>query len=1501
MLLTAAAVLFGTAAAQVSPPRAVKQRPQCNQLYLRHKTNMSRENIPALMQAPNARYVSVAGETAAPTGMQLPEIIGGMLDSQSWESTVASAGLYRFPASEGAPFEFVRSGIYPNGGGVEADGMYYSCEVEESSDGVSIIIRAYDTETWRNTRSFSPGDYSFIATDVAYDPLTGQIFGCLWDTSGSGYMFGTIDYINGVTHKIKALDNMWNAVAIDADGTIYAIDQVMAETGAEVNCVKSSLYKVDRATGALTLVGDTGLLPYYASSAVIDRRTGRMFWSVTPKDDTQSALYEVDKATGACTLVYRYPGAEQFMGMYIPAAAAEDNAPAAAADLAAAFDKGSLSGTVSFTVPAKTFAGEEGSGDIYYEIFANGVEAASGATAWGKKENVGVNLPAGGEVEFTVVLVNAAGPSPKVKTKVFAGTDVPVSPEVTASWNDGVMTVQWTRPQTSVNGGYIDPSALRFKVTRFPDNVVVAGETPGLSFSEPVAEPENATTYYYSVEAVYDRKSSAPGVSNRIVLGAESAPWSLDFGEVDNTDGITLINCDPDSKAWTLSGNALLLREDKVMPKDDWMITAPVRLLPGHVYAVNVRVSSQGANYPEYIEIFSGKDNTVEGMTDRVLDRTKIATAFGSDCTVTGYIVPEGETTVFVGIHACSPADAYNLRVYSVSIEPAFATTAPGAVTGFTVTPDAGGAQSAAVACTMPAVDYDGNTITSLTKLEILCDGIVVHEVESPVPGAEMPLWTDSEVATGIHTYSAIAYNESGRGRESRVQVFVGVDKPLAPATADISETENPGEVTITWAPVTTGASGYPLNPELVSYNVYEPNETGSAWVIAASGVKDTSITLRATEGKQIFTFYAVAAVTDGGLSDGCVTEFIPVGNPFALPYDESFPNGTISTLFTYTGTSGDWEVSVNSPEYLAQADDNGFAQMIGEYYGSNADLISGKIDLSGAVNPVLKFSTFNYYTSETGPDYNTIEVYVRTLAGEWNKANETIVKDAAEQNRWGSVTVDLNAYTGKVIQLIFRATNYSYDRTTLDRIRVDNGVDHNLTLVSLAAPSQAEANKEFDINVKVENNGNLDASEFTVSLFRDDVQLASRTVGGLASGRSLDIAFTDVFTPLVTDNVYYHAVVAYGKDMVASDNISEKAAVAPVVNTLPVVTNLQGRIAADVPVLEWDEPDTDSAAPEPVTESFEDATPYAVDGGCGFTVFDADGAASQTGTIGTTESEPGVNDGSPLAWAVLDHNSGFAARYTTFEGHTGAKSMLAIAASGKANDDWLISPRLYGGAQDVSFFVRTFSDDPVWGTETLGLYYSATGTDVADFTVIDELNICNDEWTKHSFALPDGAVYFAIRYISDDCYGVMVDDFEFIPEGLSADLSLLGYNIYRDGEKINGQPVEDTNYTDESAPAGSHTYVVTAIYDKGESAPSESVTLMSTGIAGIDADGVNVTAEGRSILVSGADGMFVSLSGADGRVLSTCLASGIVRFDAVVAGIYIVKAGDKVCKIAIR
>lgn len=59
----------------------------------------------------------------------------------------------------------------------------------------------------------------------------------------------------------------------------------------------------------------------------------------------------------------------------------------------------------------------------------------------------------------------------------------------------------------------------------------------------------------------------------------------------------------------------------------------------------------------------------------------------------------------------------------------------------------------------------------------------------------------------------------------------------------------------------------------------------------------------------------------------------------------------------------------------------------------------------------------------------------------------------------------------------------------------------------------------------------------------------------------------------------------------------------------------------------------------------------------------------------------------------------------------------------------------------------------------------------------------------------------------------------------------LLGYNVYRDNAQINGELVLVTEYIDAEPPIGSHDYYVTAVYDAGESGPSNVVSVVVTNI----------------------------------------------------------------------
>ncbi len=64
-------------------------------------------------------------------------------------------------------------------------------------------------------------------------------------------------------------------------------------------------------------------------------------------------------------------------------------------------------------------------------------------------------------------------------------------------------------------------------------------------------------------------------------------------------------------------------------------------------------------------------------------------------------------------------------------------------------------------------------------------------------------------------------------------------------------------------------------------------------------------------------------------------------------------------------------------------------------------------------------------------------------------------------------------------------------------------------------------------------------------------------------------------------------------------------------------------------------------------------------------------------------------------------------------------------------------------------------------------------------------------------------------------------------PAGKGGDKGLLGYNVYRNSELINSEPVAPTVYIDENLYNGTYNYYVTAVYDEGESVPSDPVIVV--------------------------------------------------------------------------
>ena len=1424
-----------------------------------------------------------SGPVMAPaySGADMPVIYGNVTFSS--DEAFTTGAMYKVPMTLGGNFEYVGGeDIYANRGGVEVGDRYMAHTGETNSFGAltTMYIRKLDTTFWDQKAKNSSVKVGTMATDLALDPTTDKVYGCFYNDAQDGYVLGRMDYSAYKRIIIAELQRGWNACAFDAQGQLYAID------------MSGMLMKVDKETGDITNVGSTGVTPKYLTSACIDPVSGRMFWSVCPADES-GRLYEVNLATGAATLLCRFAGDEDVVGMYIPTPLAQDKAPARVDNLKAEFVNGALTGNITFDAPTTAFDGSELTGELTYTVLNKTSKIAEGTTTCGAPTSVPVTIEKAAKCEFYVTVANAVGSSPKSRVLMYVGKDKPVKPEVSAVYADGKFTVSWNPVTEGVNGGYMNADAVTYKVTRYPDKTVVAEATAETSLIDEVAASDaEYIPYYYTVTATSEGVSSDAGQSNSIGLGQMVPPYSETFPNAAALSTFTIIDGNNDGKVWTYNLGKARIRENATLNMNDWLITPPIRLEKDKIYKFSMDLTT-AKSYTECFEVRYGKGNTVADMTNVLIEVQEINAGDGRK--FSAYVKADTDGLYYIGIHGMTKKNQFYIDVDNLMLEEGTTALIPEAPTKLAVAPDQNGALVADITFNAPAKNLLGNAIESLDKVEILRDGTVIDTKNQPAAGAAVS-FKDETAPAGKHIYAVVGYNEHGRGWEAVDSAYVGINVPAAATKVTAKETANVGEVTVTWQTPTTDVDGFAINPELIKYDLV--SVCGETTAVVAENLTANTYTYRVVDAdtpQQFYYFQVNAKTSTGGTP--ALSASIPVGKADAVPYFESFADGATSHAIDGAPVVGDtsWALytDTNSLGVTSADNDNGFAASSGEHGNDAAALFTGKIDLTGLTNPVLTFFAYNIPSSDGAlNDRNIIEVLVKE-GGVEKSLGEFKMNEITDKAGWAKVLVQLNKYAGKTVQLKWISKIASFKNTLIDNISVKEYLAYNLAAYAIDLPKKVLADTDFNVTVTVENAGSRKVEDYTVELYRDDKLIATKPGVAVEPGAMATVVFTTSVGTVSPESVSYHAVVKYDTDMDTSDNVSKKASATVKMPKYPVATNLRGSLDEQkAAVLAWDKPETESA-PVSVTEGFESAESFAVNDVDEWTFIDLD--ESRTYGIGNV-SFP--NSNSPMAYIVFDGTFEGLAGEPADYAHSGVKALASFAAASKLNDDWAISPRLCGIAQKISFFAMSYHSDYI---EKFEFYYSTTGTAIENFTKVGDTKEVPAQWTKYEFDVPEGSRYFAIRCVSPDRFIFLVDDVTFIPATPGDGLTLQGYNVYRDGVKINDSTIAEPTFTDATAENGLHTYVVTAVYDKGESAPSNSVDLTTSGIGNIEMSGAMVSVDGRTIVINGAEGVDVSILTVDGKVIyRESPAAQTVRYDAS-QGIYIVTVGSHAEKVIVK
>ncbi len=1410
-------------------------------------------------------------------------IYGSVIYADTWTSDNAPYGIYSFPAVSNTALSPVHLGnnFEVNGGGAYVDGVYCFFNYFQYNGQIYVNYYRYDAATWELIGAVSSLPQSAMASDMDYDPVTKRIYGSFQREDLSGFRLASMDPETVELTPIADLPQMMYVMAVNSKGELYGV-------GADGN-----LYQINKETGALSLIGSTGLMPTYVQSGTFDHKSDRLYWCASFAN-TASGLYEISTKTGRASFISAIPDNAEVTAMYIPQPLAEAGAPAAVSGLALGFTEGNTTGTVDFTMPVKTFGGTSLSGTLDYTVLFNDEVVAEGTAACGEKVSKSITVSPG-MYTVEVYASNPAGAGVKTQIKQWIGKDVPVAVTNLRLKKSGSksLTLTWNAPASGLYGGYYDASAVTYKVVRYPDEAVVSENLTGTTLTDQI-ESDRLVSYWYEVTGCVGGLEGETAASNKVTIGTACAvPYFEDFLTAEDFGLYTVVNSNVDNYTWEWDEewHSAKCKSDTEEKMNDWLISPPVSMGIEHVYKLTFKARCVTPVFPETLKVCLGSGRTSSSMTTVLVPETVISSSENE--TLEAIIKLDKAGDYRVGFQSLSH-DKFNLYVDSIQIVQGASRNAPDAASDLKVEVAAQGELKATVSFITPSLTING-AATSLTKVELYRDGTLIHTFDNPAVNTCLS-YTDLSAKQGYNRYMVVASNAEGQGLEATSKVYVGVDIPGLPVKVKVKDVN--GSNVLTWEAPLTGETGGYIDPETLTYTVQRVTDRE----IVARDIKALTFTetLEVVGGGQIHMAYNVWAKSAAGEGKPQESNAIMVGEPYELKFEESFTGAGVDRGpwgLLNSGTASYWNTSELGSFLVAAPQDNdgGLASFTNGATGDESVLYSAKITLKNTVRPMLDF----YYYATPGST-NRLIVEISKEGGAF-EAVETL--DFAADNHaqgWQKLSVPLVEFnTAEYVQLGFHAVagNNAYN-IHIDNIVVRDLLDHNLQVSNLSVPKRLHFGEKNEITATVYNDGAKAATGYTVELYRDGVKVAEQAGTALEAGRETTVSFMEVPTREYAETVVYYASVSYPADMKPADNRSEEVAASVVMPKYPAVNDLKA--ACDdgkSVVLSWSEPDLSEVKSGVVTEGFEDYQAFIVDHIGNWKVEDVDGSL----TYGISNNAGGIlnydNAGKPMAFQVFNPSL-LGLENTEWATYAGEQMIVSFSDEDKQSDDWLISPELTGEEQMITFYARSVS--PMY-QETFEVLVSMTGTDLSCFIPVLEETIAPNVWTSFTADLPEGAKYFAIRATSRDCYALLIDEITYGSKAEAmTDLTLEGYNIYRNNVKVNAVPVQENGYQDIVA-EGDYTYRVTAVYNAGESIYSNEAKVQVTSSIGETlADASQVSVADGVITVRNAAGKSVSVYASDGRLLYSGMSAGNVTV-AVPAGHYLVRIACNTVKVLVE
>lgn len=1392
----------------------------------------------------------------------------------------------------------------------------------------------HDADTWelasKGTVSYTFTSPSVYPTDITYDPTTKRLYGWFMGKTDQGFssgtQFGYLDLTQDFEHWtepaqiIKDCKIQMLGIACSADGVIYAV-------GSDMN-----LYTVNKVSGDLTTIGAIDL-PYLPddflneyAGAEVDWETGDIYFEyVCYNEDTEYCeprIMKIDPKTAECTTVADFGDAGTMDFDCFPVlffkqkATLSTTTPAKVGNLTVSADGVLNAANISFDMPSVDTEGKDLSGTVDWKVAVGSDIVASGQAAPGAKVETHAEVTESGLTTFVVYAQSGDNEGSPVAYTVFVGNDTPMLPGSPLTATDGTnVQIIWDQAVAvhQDQGGNI--AEVTYEVVRLPDNKVIAEAATGLSANDRI-ESFYKSRYSYEVTPMSGTLAGEPRTSRPFYAGQVfELPHENDFSDELLFRQYPAIDANKDGNTWwvgKLSNRTCAVYSSNENKADDYLCIGPFDMKAGSKY--NFTMDANGHSNPEKVSVWAGTDKT-DGTTytNEVIPSTFLRPSMG-ESHLTGSFVPDADGYYYFAVKAESDAKMQNIYLFNVKVTET-SSACPAAPVELTATPCEEGMR---LSCTLPALTLGGDK-ADLTGVRIMRDNQIVAETSAGVADGAEFTWTDTgDVSDGEHTYSVGAINAAGVGDDCLCTAWWGADRPGMPVNMRIYQDINdPLVLHVTWEAPKVGIHGGSLDPAGIDWVIdwlsFGPIGSGMERVGSKCGF-DLELTAEQINRQDIVAFSVYGENAVGSSShDGKLTRSGYVGPALPLPFRESWTGFTQKGLWSGESLKDGeelfesyWDMWGGQESGITSQDDDCMYALTTTVAGGGYRMRSPRMAISGETNPTLVF--YLLYTADT-KDF-AVEIAV-------DDQPMSILRDfeikSSEYGRWQRVEIPLGDYkNSKYFQLGFKghALKAASGFCCIDNLSVLDLKAKDLTAIDIAGPKKAEFNELVEISATFRNSGSSAVSDgdYKICLVKNGKTIAEKDGLALASDVNAKVTFDDNPTPADPEETEYKIEIVYDGDENLSDNIGAALPVRIVRSIFPTVTDLSGDTKKGV-VLNWSEPSDNEILPDYTVEDFDSYTAFTTSGLGDWETYDADGAPTVVlSTALGVLNYPNI--GTPMAWQVIDPLQANIL-LSSWTPRSGANMLVSFQACNeqnnreKASEDWLISPELYGGPQSISFFACSGMGGE-YVPEIMDIMYSTTGTDIEDFTVLEEnveVGYNSADWTEFSFNLPEGARYFAIVHKSYNKVALMIDDVKYIKvDSERRPLTLLGYNIYRDGVKINAEPVGESTYDDVDVEIGKeYVYHVSVIWDKGESQLSnEFKATAGSGVSNIIGATVRISVVPGAIRVAGAAGMPVEVYTTSGmRVAGVASASETVDFN-VGAGIYIVRTPGKSLKVKV-